>query len=492
MIERMFELLEPPETAEPSALLDELRCAARAETRAAAARLSAVWQLHRVRLRQWGDRAEGVVDTWDAVAAEVAAALNTSLGLAGSYVRLARAMFERLPLVGMVVAAGDLDYRVFQTLVYRTDLITDPDVLAAVDTRLASRAPRWQALSRGKLAREVDRIVARVDADAVRRRKQRAEEREVVITDAGDGLASIYGSVFATDAHALDQRLSALAGTVCDKDPRTAAQRRSDAIGALAVGADRLGCQCGLPQCGAGGKPAASPVVLHLIAEQATVDGSSDTPGYLVGGQDLIPAELVAELAELAKLRPLFDPVVAAPEPGYVPSAKLAEFIRCRDLTCRAPGCDRPATQCDIDHTVPHCEGGPTHPSNLKCLCRQHHLLKTFGGWHDQQLPDGTVIWRLPDGQTYVTTPGSALLFPTLCAPTGALATPDGPTEDRCADRAALMPTRRRTRSQNRAARVAAERRQNRHDRQARQQQRDAYYAELFTPHDDDGEPPPF
>ena len=34
---------------------------------------------------------------------------------------------------------------------------------------------------------------------------------------------------------------------------------------------------------------------------------------------------------------------------------------------------------------------------NLKCLCRQHHLLKTFwtgiDGWTDQQLPDGPGFW---------------------------------------------------------------------------------------------------
>ncbi|ORB59715.1 hypothetical protein BST47_30160, partial [Mycolicibacterium tusciae] len=70
-----------------------------------------------------------------------------------------------------------------------------------------------------------------------------------------------------------------------------------------------------------------------------------------------------------------------------------------------------------IDHTIayPH---GPTQASNLKVLCRQHHLLKTFWGWHDQQLPDGTVIWTCPQRQTYTTYPGSRLLFPTLCRPT--------------------------------------------------------------------------
>jgi hypothetical protein len=37
-----------------------------------------------------------------------------------------------------------------------------------------------------------------------------------------------------------------------------------------------------------------------------------------------------------------------------------------------------------------------------------HHLLKTFWGWRDKQLPDATVIWTMPDGHSYITTPGSA------------------------------------------------------------------------------------
>ena len=140
----------------------------------------------------------------------------------------------------------------------------------------------------------------------------------------------------------------------------------------------------------------------------------------LLGAEGLISAEMVAELAKSARLQPVIPPV-DVPEPRYIPSAKLADFVRSRDLTCRAPGCDRPAVDCDLDHTVAYHDGGWTHASNLKALCRKHHLLKTFGGWRDKQLPDGTVIWLLPDGHTYVTTPGSALLFPSLCAPTGDL-----------------------------------------------------------------------
>jgi hypothetical protein len=55
-----------------------------------------------------------------------------------------------------------------------------------------------------------------------------------------------------------------------------------------------------------------------------------------------------------------------------------------------------------------------------------------------------------------------------LCAPTGELTVPDVVVDDRCGERTAMMPTRRRTRAQNRSHRIAAERRQNQRAREAR------------------------
>jgi hypothetical protein len=430
------------------------------------------------------------MDTWEAVAAQVAAALECSIAMGSSYVRYAMALRDRLPEVGKAFKAGDIDYRAFQTVVFRTELITDTDALARVDARLAVRLSRCPSLTRGRLAAEVDRVVAAVDRDAVRRARETVKGRFVDVDTTDAQVAFVTGTVLATAGHALDSRLNELAGTVCEADPRTREQRRADALGALAAGSGRLICGCQSSNCAAAARACGGNVVVHVVAEQATVDGSGTTPGVVLGAEGLIPAQMVAEVAKYARLRPLNSPG-DAPEPRYIPSAGLADFVRCRDLTCRAPGCDRLATACDLDHTVAFREGGLTHASNLKALCRKHHLLKTFGGWRDKQLPDGTVIWLLPDGHIYVTTPGSAMLFPNLCAPTADLPAPSADrADDYCGDRTVMMPKRRRTRAQNRADRTAAERRENRRARAGRAEQ-SAAYAGPIQP-DTDHDPPPF
>ena len=98
-----------------------------------------------------------------------------------------------------------------------------------------------------------------------------------------------------------------------------------------------------------------------------------------------------------------------------------------------------------------------------KCSLRNrfHHLLKKFwagaNGWRDEQRSDGTVIWIAPTGQRYTTRPGSRLLFPGLCLPTGEL--PSAPEVDRLpSNRGVMMPARRRTLEHDRVRRIAAER----------------------------------
>jgi hypothetical protein len=354
---------------ESAALIDRMCAAARAENRAAGARLVAVGEFDLLWLRHYGSREMCVSDTQMGAAAEVSAALQVSRMLAISYLHHARAMRNRLPRVGAMLCSGDISYAMFRTIVSRTDLITDPQVMAAVDATLAVKGRRWPSLTLGKLAGYVDKVVARRDRDAVRQRREWQAEREFSIADGTDGLTEISGRLLTPDAHAVDARLDALAATVCGADPRTARQRRADALGALAAGAQRLGCRCGRPDCVAG-SAVPRPVVLYVIAEQATVEGSGQAPGSMIGSDALIPAELITELADSARQLSLSLPVDASPEAGYVPSAALADFVGCRDLTCRFPGCDAPASEGDLDHTIPYADGGPTHASKVRFFCR--------------------------------------------------------------------------------------------------------------------------
>uniref|UniRef100_UPI00061B2C28 DUF222 domain-containing protein n=1 Tax=Mycobacterium sp. UM_Kg27 TaxID=1545693 RepID=UPI00061B2C28 len=88
-----------------------------------------------------------------------------------------------------------------------------------------------------------------------------------------NGTTALWGRLWATDATALDRRLTQLAHTVCDDDPRNLAQRRADALGALAAGADTLACACTNPDCPAASSDArATNVTVYVLADQTALN----------------------------------------------------------------------------------------------------------------------------------------------------------------------------------------------------------------------------
>ncbi|WJZ02937.1 HNH endonuclease signature motif containing protein [Corynebacterium freiburgense] len=79
------------------------------------------------------------------------------------------------------------------------------------------------------------------------------------------------------------------------------------------------------------------------------------------------------------------------------PGPILQALVRFRDGHCRYPGCMVPPEQCDIDHVINFEAGGWTCLSNLQCLCRCHHNMKTDRKLHASITPDGHVAWEDTD-----------------------------------------------------------------------------------------------
>ena len=217
-----------------------------------------------------------------------------------------------------------------------------------------------------------------------------------------------------------------------------------------------------------GSEPAAEPAARTPAAQAppdqepaATIPGAGT--GVLLDG-GIIPAAMLAELiATGATVRPLHEVADLPTERQYRPSTALTAYVRMTSMTCSFPGCTKPAHRCDLDHVTPW-PAGATHPGNLRPLCREHHLLKTFrtgpDGWTMKAHPDGRTEWTAPTGHTYLTTAGAAILFPHWNIHTDV--PPPRPISLIHDDhRDALMPTRQRTRAQDREYRINAERARN-------------------------------
>jgi hypothetical protein len=87
--------------------------------------------------------------------------------------------------------------------------------------------------------------------------------------------------------------------------------------------------------------------------------------------------------------------------PAYRPTPTLRHLVNLRHTTCVFPGCRRPATQCDADHTIPYDDGGKTCLCNLAPLCRHHHQVKQTPGWNLDQTSPGILTWTTPSGRRY-------------------------------------------------------------------------------------------
>jgi len=93
------------------------------------------------------------------------------------------------------------------------------------------------------------------------------------------------------------------------------------------------------------------------------------------------------------------------------PTAALRRHVQQRDRACVGPGCRRPASKSEFDHTRDYQHHGPTTSTNGGPVCKHDHNLKSEGGWTLHQPKPGEFIWHTPLGQTHHSQ-GEPILYP--------------------------------------------------------------------------------
>ncbi len=342
----------------------------------------------------------------ESAVAELATALRYSTDSGMSYVGQVLEVCYRLPRLWERVKAG-------QTPWWRTRRIADttlglpPEAAAFVDERLAAYAG---TVSWAQLDRLIDEARILADPEAAEQelnadtRKVEIDTRTVSLT----GTVRIEGELDLLDAVDLNHALSDIAEDLaaCGSTDSLDA-RRSTALGELARR------QPGLPFDAAEPTPPAlhrrTPrdiqLHVHISADQLTgtggplgrVNASSPTPVNI----DAIRAWCGNPAANVT-VRPVLDLAEHLQTDAYQIPDRLREHVVQTSSTCVFPYCNRPARSCDLDHTHPHDQGGPTSSDNLAPLCRKHHQLKGNRGWHYRRLTPGAYLWATPAGGTYL------------------------------------------------------------------------------------------
>lgn len=193
------------------------------------------------------------------------------------------ALRDRLPRVAALFESGLISDLLVRTIVWRTYLIEDPDAMANVDAALAEQVVTWGPLSAKKTEQAIDALVERFDPGALRRIRDSSLHRDVTFGLPSDeaGCTSMWARLLTGDSKVLEQKVNQIAGSVCDADPRTLGERRSEALTALGDGLTELACQCGDTGCTAAGRgrTSSTSTVVHVVAGADTVSAAQVTSG---------------------------------------------------------------------------------------------------------------------------------------------------------------------------------------------------------------------
>src|SRR5436190_6366102 len=225
-----------------------------------------------------------------------------------------------------------------------------------------------------------------------KRRCSKPSDRAVHLSPGPDGWHEVTGRLDPVGARVVQAALDAAATPDIDEPARTRAQRRADALVAVAR---HFLHHADVAATSRGSRPDVTVVVTLADLERRT--------GRTLDRELLDAAAIGSLLCDAGVHRLVTDGhsmVLDAGRTTRSVSHHLFTALAVRDGGCRFPGCDRPVSWCEAHHVVPWEDGGPTDRTNLVLLCwRHHHDFAHHPRWQLKLLPDATVEVTTPDGR---------------------------------------------------------------------------------------------
>jgi hypothetical protein len=169
-------------------------------------------------------------------------------------------------------------------------------------------------------------------------------------------------------------------------------------------------CECG------GVRPGDRRGSVELVVKLSTLAGLDNDPALIPGWGSVI-ADIARQVATDQHHRSAWKFSVTNDQGRLLhhgrtsrrPTTVEHSFVAARDQLCQAPGCRRPARNCDHDHRVQYRDHGPAHRGNLTLVCETHHVLRHLPGYQINELGPGRYRWTTPNGLTYTTGPDHVL-----------------------------------------------------------------------------------
>ncbi|UQE76724.1 HNH endonuclease [Gordonia sp. PP30] len=297
-----------------------------------------------------GTEQKDLLDPYAVAVDYVAIAFAGTQRAARALVAMAVAASERLPKTADLLRRTVISPEMFEKVVDRTDIIDDHEIVAQVDDDLADTLARAGHISEKAAERIADRIVDKRDADANKKRREKAQRRKNVTNrDYPGGLGGINITADAEESRLAYEAVEVMIAGVCPNDPRTrGALRSAAAIARLRKLPFTCACTdketCTASQGEEEISERQARIIVRAVCQKSTLAGADDDPGFL-DGHGPISASHVRDLAQRpdALVRDLDLDKLLTPRMTLKPCTALAPEPASADRDGDSGGGDGPA-----------------------------------------------------------------------------------------------------------------------------------------------------